>query len=209
MIGLLSAKGCRRFLAFFELFARLDEIFFDLCDVVKDQVDSVEVDLPVEGQVVPEGWQLVLVYGHDRIYGTLSNVQTRRMRKEIISDEEAEKDKVINDSLEVEGEGKVQIVELKEQIFPNHVEFDELEGRVLSDSHLSRIMATCFGLWALVCEVAFFFASLAVLVIVHNEGLSDDAEMRLMSAQAKHDQVCISTVHAVTSVWIVARLRSL
>ena len=51
----------------------LDHLLLDLADVVEDQVHSVEVDLPVAREVVTESGQLVLVYGHDGVDGTLSD----------------------------------------------------------------------------------------------------------------------------------------
>ena len=130
----------------------LDHLLLDLADVVEDQVHSVEVDLPVAREVVTESGQLVLVYGHDGVDGTLSDMQTGQVRQEIVSDEEAEENEVIDDSLEVKREGQVHVLKLEVEVFTHYVQPNELELDGLSELDISG-MATRLFLGTLCCEV--------------------------------------------------------
>ena len=130
----------------------LDHLLLDLADVVEDQVHSVEVDLPVAREVVTESGQLVLVYGHDGVDGTLSDMQTGQVRQEIVSDEEAEENEVIDDSLEVKREGQVHVLKLEVEVFTHYIQPNELELDGLSKLDISG-MATRLFLGTLCCEV--------------------------------------------------------
>ena len=130
----------------------LDHLLLDLADVVEDQVHSVEVDLPVAREVVTESGQLVLVYGHDGVDGTLSDMQTGQVRQEIVSDEEAEENEVIDDSLEVKREGQVHVLKLEVEVFTHYIQPNELELDGLSELDISG-MATRLFLGTLCCEV--------------------------------------------------------
>jgi hypothetical protein len=130
----------------------LDHLLLDLADVVEDQVHSVEVDLPVAREVVTESGQLVLVYGHDGVDGTFSDMQTGQVRQEIVSDEEAEENEVIDDSLEVKREGQVHVLKLEVEVFTHYVQTNELELDGLSELDISG-MATRLFLGTLCCEV--------------------------------------------------------
>lgn len=54
-------------------------------------------------------------------------MQTGQVRQEIVTDEEAEEDEVINDSLEVEREGQMHILKLEVEVFTHYVQANELE----------------------------------------------------------------------------------
>ena len=65
-------------------------------------LSSVPVDLPGLCDIVGHLWQLSLVQIDGTIEGPLTDVQGREGGQEVITNEETEEDKVINDTLKVE-----------------------------------------------------------------------------------------------------------
>ena len=129
------------------------------------------------------------------------------MRKEVISNEEAKEDKVVNNALELEPKWKIHILEFKVQIFSSYVEFDELE---LDRSRETDLASTgCLDLGAFRNEMTLLATFCALLFELCHKGFPEDTKVRFMSAQAKHDKVSISPIHAMPSVWIVPWLASL
>jgi hypothetical protein len=56
-------------------------------------------------------------------------VEGGRVRKEIVAHEETEEHKVIDDALEIEGEGHlaIKVLEFQIEVLASDIEFDELE----------------------------------------------------------------------------------
>lgn len=129
------------------------------------------------------------------------------MRQEIISNEEAQEDEIVNDPFEVEGERNLDVFELEIQVLAQHCYFDELKLHLLGLLLLLRVLQIFRT--TLLSEVASLLAPSAPFVLVLQDGLSQDEEMRLVSAQSQHDQVGICSINAVGNVWIIILLSSL
>lgn len=172
---------------------------------MQDDVHAVEGNLARGGQVVTQGWQLLLVDGHDGIDGSLSDVEGGGVREEVVSHEEAEQHEIIDDALEIECEGHlaIKVLELQIQILSSNVEFDELELDRLGERDNPPTISC---IWALRHQVALLPAPRACFLKLCHECLSDDIEIRFMSAQPEHDQIGVSPIDAVTSVRVIAWL---
>jgi len=147
----------------------------------------------------------MLIDGHDCVNSSLSYVEGGRVRKEIVAHEETEEHKVIDDALEIESEGHlaIKVLEFQIEVLASDVKFDELElDRLRKCDHPPTL--SCF--WALRHQVSLLPTPSASFLKLCHECLSDDIEIRFMSAQPEHDQICVSSIDAVTSVGVVAWL---
>jgi hypothetical protein len=129
------------------------------------------------------------------------------VRKEVVSHEKAKENKVVNDALEVESKGKIHILEFKVQIFSGDVEFYELELDRARETDLAS--TGCLDLRTLRDEMTLLSTFCALLFEFCHKGFPENTKVRFMSAQAKHDKISISPIHAMPSVWIVPWLAPL
>ena len=68
---------------------------------VNKWLSSIPKDLPLESYVVCHFWKTLFVEIYQMVERSLTNVQGGQTRQEIISNEEAEEDEIIDDSLDV------------------------------------------------------------------------------------------------------------
>jgi hypothetical protein len=129
------------------------------------------------------------------------------MRQEIVTDEEAQEDEVVDDLLEVELERDVDVLEFKVQVLSDHRDFNVLEldecASLPSIWIIDNVGST------LMSVVTLLFALLALFVFLLLQRFSENVKVRFMRAESQHDQICISTVDAVGGVGVVAFLSSL
>ena len=76
---------------------------------MEDHINTIERDLPLVGEVVTQSRQLFFIDGHDGVYGSLSDMERRWMRQEIIAYKETQEDEIVYDSFEIEGKGHLAI----------------------------------------------------------------------------------------------------
>jgi hypothetical protein len=126
--------------------------------------------------------------------------------QEVVAHEETQKHEVVDDTLEVERERKLQILELQIQVLSDYVELDELELDGLGERDGLLVAG---ALRALRHQVPLLAAPRALLLKLGHEGLPDHAEIGLVRAQPKHYQIRVRSVNAVTSVGVVRWLRAL
>lgn len=178
----------------------LEEFLFDLGNIMQQHVHFGIVEAARSiCQIVTEARQQILVDEDDRVDGTLTNAQTGQMRQEIVADEEAEENEVINDALEVKRKWQRHVLELEVEILTQHRQLDELEldflrgtFRFLRLQHWGRSTA---------------MVSIGRLALRHS--LSQDIEVRIVRCQAQHDQISIGTMDTVRRVRIVVVLGAL
>jgi len=99
-------------LSFLTALLETEEVLLILSDICEKHITVAEVDLALVSKVTIQTRQRVLVHSHDRIKSSLSDLQRWQMRQEIVSNEEAQEYKVIDQTLEVEFERQLQILEL-------------------------------------------------------------------------------------------------
>lgn len=63
-----------RFLALFVVLFVFDQDLLNFCDIVEDDIHAIERDLPLVGEVVAQGRQLLFVNGHDGVDGSFSDM---------------------------------------------------------------------------------------------------------------------------------------
>ena len=129
------------------------------------------------------------------------------MRQEVISDEEAQEYKVIHDSLKVERVRQLEVLEFQIKILSDHSQLHELELNRLSEFSFRWIVGSLGA--ALVRQMARLIAPSALLVLFLKHSLSQNVEVRFMSAQTQHYQVSICSVDAMRGVGVIVLLCSL
>jgi len=102
------------------------------------------------------------------------------VRKEVISNEEAKEDKVVNNALELEPKWKIHILEFKVQIFSSYVEFDELELDRARETDLAS--TGCLDLGAFRNEMTLLATFCALLFELCHKGFPEYTKVRFMSA---------------------------
>jgi hypothetical protein len=129
----------------------LKEFVFKFCDVLEEHVTVAEEELVLVGQISSHRWEKVFVHDHDGIECSFSDLQGWQMRQEVISNEETQENKVIDDTLKVEAEPDYEVLKLKEQILTDYCNLDKLKLSDLSES--SRVVSVVFS--ALINSVTF------------------------------------------------------
>ena len=95
-----------------------EKLFFQLGDWIEENVYIRKIEVSISfWQVSIHTRQKVLVHENKGVQGSLSDAEWWEMRQKIISYKKAEEHKVIQDSLEIKFEGKLDIFELKIEIF--------------------------------------------------------------------------------------------
>lgn len=147
----------------------------------------VPIDLAFACNVVGHLGQNLLIEVYEMVERALADVQSAQRWQEVVADEEAEEDEVVDDSLQVEAhphlgrEGPV----LEKEVLAQNRNMYQLQVR-----RTRYVDALHSSLLRLLDDVLF----------------SDDQEVRLVRDQRKHDQVCVRAVEAVSRVGIVAWL---
>jgi hypothetical protein len=105
----------------------LEEFVLILGNILEKDIAVGKQNFVLIGKVAGHRWQEILVHHHDGVKGTLSDLQGRQVRKEVIANEETEKHEVVNQSFEVEAERKFQVFELEHEVLSDHSDLDELK----------------------------------------------------------------------------------
>jgi len=126
------------------------------------------------------------------------------VRQEIISNEETQEHKVIDNALKVviERQFKVFLLKFQLEILSDHCNLHKLEfHHVLESGLVFRIVSG---------TLVNFVTTLSTLTADHLigvlEDLSQDVEVRLMGSETKHDQISVSSVNAVAGHGVVVFL---
>lgn len=131
------------------------------------------------------------------------------MWQEVVSHKEAQKHEVVDNSLQIEikSSWELDVFELKVQVFSDDSYLHELELdslRLLDFVRIFEVLVATF-----MRQMAHLVASSALFVLFLCDRLSQNEEVRLVGAQAKHDQIGVGPVDAVRSIRIIAHLGSL
>lgn len=166
------------------------------------------------GKVSSHPRQLVAPNVQKLVNGALSDLKGWQMRQEVVADEEDHKDPVINGQLLVKGEGNIGDVELDSKILAQDIDVkpDEWLGvhrhslldlvRVL---HLLRLLAVDFNM----SHLAAVATGLRSSVTLGEDILTQNAEVGLVSGEAKHDKIGVETVDRMRGVGVPRRVRAL
>ena len=172
---------------------------------MEEDVKSGQVDLAILGDVASHKWQDPFVDIEKTIDATLPNPEPGQLRDEVIADEEAEEDKIIDDPFEVVLEWKPTVHELVVQIFSVHTQFYELklDGEVL----LGQVIF--FLRWTCVLGESIELVLQGLELVRWNDQLPEDVEVWLVSREPEEEQVGISTIDAMSGVGVVILTGSL
>ena len=127
------------------------------------------------------------------------------MRQKVITNQKAQKHKVVNNTFLVKTKRNLRILELKSDVLPDNGNLDILElDRSFNDRLVERVVVS-----ALVGHVTHTFALVTVFVFGLHESLSENIEIWLVSRQTQHDQISVRAVDAVAQIGVVAGLAPL
>ena len=173
------------------LLESLDSVDEHLMLMLTQDIDewlcSIPEDLTLEGNIICHVWETFFVEIDEVIKRSLPNIQSWKTWQEIISNEEAEEDEVIDDSLYVKPHFHLalEMLVFQHEVLPKDWDMDKL--KIVSSWDIDSLNSTLLGL----CDYML---------------LTDDHKMRLMSEQRQHDKIGIRPIEAVTGVWIIVRL---
>lgn len=180
-----------------------EELFFEFGQVVQQNVNVGEVEFASPfGEVATHAWQEVFVDEDESVKGAFTNTEAGQMWQEVVADEEAKEDEVVHNPLEVKGERNLDVFELQVKVLSDNRELHELELHKLLLLLLLGVVLLIST--TLMRQMASPMAAPALLVLLLQECFSENVEVGLVSAKAKHDEVSISSVNAVGGVWIIA-----
>ena len=137
--------------------------------------------------VVVHSGQEILIELDEAIKTALSDVKRAQRWQEIVSNEEAEEDEVVNDALNVESELElpIQLLILQHHVLTEEGDVDQLE--VVGVREFDTLDTSAF-------------------VALDHVLLPDDREVGLVRQQTQHDQICVCSVEAMSCVGVVVRV---
>ena len=135
--------------------------------------------------VVLHLWESFLIVLNKFVKSSFPNIERVEVGQKVIADEEAEKHKVIDDTLQV----KLYLHLLSYRpVLKHHVLSEETDVYELVVWRFRQLQSL----------------DSAVLLFLNNMLFSYDSEMGLVSEQREHDEVSVSAVEAVSRIGIVS-----
>ena len=106
-------------------------------------MNSLRVNQAGVGEEAPGPVDGLLVQGHQPVYCVLPDLKTGQMGQEVIADEEAHENPIIDGSLEIVGKGQVGHLQVSPQVLSKHRETNKDELLLFPNlSALSHIILT-------------------------------------------------------------------
>lgn len=165
------------------------------------------------GEVAAHAVEVRLPDGHQDVDRALADLERRQVRKEVVPDEEDEKDPVVHRALEVERERVHRGRELDGEVLAQDSDVEEDErlerGRLLDRVRLAgHLLGLALALRRVVPHLPARVAP-APLLVLREDVLAQDAEVRLVRREREHDQVRVEAVDDVLRVRVVRRVAAL
>ena len=187
--------------------ALLEDGFFVLPHRGDESLDASEVGFTVAAEVTAQTWELLSVDGHDEIDGALANLERRRVRQEIVPHEETHEDEIVEQPLDVEREGELDVVatrgdgaEIQREILSEHRHGEKLVGFPRDGGFVLGHLPQ--DLVARARDVRF-----RSILLKHH--LAKDPKVGLVRGEREHDEIRVEAVHHVLGVWVEPLLSSL
>ena len=167
--------------------ATLEDLLLVRAEQLNELFSAVPVDRSRLGDIVSHRGQEILVELNQMVETAFGDIERAQTRQEIIADEEAEEDEVVDDSLYVKSEPQlaVQLLVLQHHVLSQQRDVNQLE--VICAAELDALDAA------------------RCLVALDDVLLANDREVRLVRQQAEHDQVSVRAVEAMPRVRVVSR----
>ena len=165
--------------------ATLENILLVRAEQLNKLLGSIPVNRSCLSDIVSHRGQEILVELNQMVKTAFSYIKRAQTRQEIVTNEEAEEDKIVNDSLQIETELQlaIQLLVLQHHVFSQQRYVNQLE--IIRMAKLDALDAT------------------RCLIALDNVLFANDCEVRLVRQQAEHDQVSVRTVEAMPRVRIV------
>ncbi len=178
-----------------------------LGEAAEDVLCTLEIHMAVLGHISTHHREVVFPDGHESLDAVLPDFESRQVRQEVVSDEEAHEDPVVDGALKIPLEGEIGNVQLNGKVLTEdrHMEPDEgLQG--MGIVLLAKVAALLF---CLTSAVSLFVALLAAesahpgLAILEEHILTKNAEVRLVGGKTKHDEIGVQPVDDVPGVGVM------
>ncbi|KAK1239567.1 hypothetical protein MKX07_001021 [Trichoderma sp. CBMAI-0711] len=146
----------------------------------------------------------------DGVDSVFANFQSWQVRQEVITDEAAHEDPIVNGPLQIKPEGKVGNGQLNGEILPQNRDVQPNKG-LQGGLHglglliaLGHIVGLC-GSATVVCLVPFLATELTspILAFVEEDIFAQNSEVRFVRGESQHDEIGIQAIDDVAGVGIV------
>lgn len=104
------------------------DVILGLGESLKHDLCALKLNATVVGNVATHARKLTLPDSEERVDGALADLERRKVRQEVITDEEDEENPVVHCALEIKWEGRRGHIELDLEVLAKDTDVEEDEG---------------------------------------------------------------------------------